>query len=259
MAILNIIEETKKNITNLLCKNNELVIISALKEELLTNYDINNEKIKIIFITNFPFEIYKVITLDSECLYIVSGVGKANSASAIMYAHHLGAKKIIWFGSAGSAVPKFNINDIVVIKRSIYIDADYTPFGLPLGEMVGEDLFQYTTEDYSNLNYSLLKKNNKLNVFDGATTGTCDQFVIDFTLLDKFPKDYDIGLVDNENTSSLQISNSLNNKICIIRYVSDNLTDPTQGQVQTFEKTLILCSIFFRNYFNDNLNILKNY
>ena len=40
--------ETENNLINLLCKNNELIIISALKEELLTNYDIYNEKIKII-------------------------------------------------------------------------------------------------------------------------------------------------------------------------------------------------------------------
>lgn len=245
------------NIEKKTCKN-ELIIISALKEELLTNYDINNEKIKIIFLTNFPVETYKVITKDSECLYIVSGVGKANSASAIMYAHYLGAKKIIWFGSSGSATPKFNINDIVVVKRALYIDADYTAFGLPLGEMFGEDLFQHTSEKFSNLNYFLLKNITKLNIYDNATTGTCDQFITDFVLLDKFPKDYDIGLVDNENNSALQISNSLKKEICIIRYVSDNLTDPIQGQIQTFNETLILCSIFFRNYFYENLNILKN-
>ena len=174
-----------------------------------------------------------------------------------MYAHNLGAKKIIWFGSSGSAIPKFNINNIVVIRRSIYIDANYTAFGLPLGEMAGEDLFQYTTKKFSDLNYILLQKNTKLNVFNDGTSGTCDQFVTDFNLLNQFPKEYDIGLVDNENNSSLQISNSLNNKTCIIRYVSDNLTDPTQGQVQTFEKTLILCSIFFRNYFFNNLYVLK--
>lgn len=244
---------------DILVGNNELIIISALQEELLTNYS-NDENIKIVLVTNSPIPTYRIVTKDSECLYLVSGVGKANSASAIMYAiNGLNANKIVWFGSAGSAIPKFNINDIVLIKRSIYIDADYTAFGYALGQMAGEDLFQYTSDDFSNLNYKLLQKDRKLQIFNDGTSGTCDQFVTDFELLDKFPPSYDIGLVDCENTSCLQIVNSLNKKVCIIRYVSDNLKDPTQGQVQTFDETLVLCSIFFRNYFYENLNTIKSF
>lgn len=244
---------------DILSGNNELIIISALESEFLTNYS-NDEKIKISLITNSPFLTYRVVTNDSECLYVVSGVGKANSASAIMYAiNGLGANKVVWVGTSGSAIPKLNINDIAVIERSIYIDADYTAVGLPLGEMFGEDLFQYTSSDFSNLNFNLLQNYTKLNLFNNVISGTCDQFVTGFTLLDKFPPSYNIGLVDNENTSALQIANQLNKKVCIIRYVSDNLSDTTQGQVQTFDKTLVLCSIFFRKYFYENLNVITNF
>ena len=254
LALLN----ANKIANDALSGNNELIIISALEEEFLSNYN-NNEKIKISLITNSPLPTYRVITNDAECLYIVSGVGKANSASSIMYAiNGLGAKKIIWFGTSASATLKLNINDVAIIKRAIYLDANYTAFGLPLGEMYGEDLFQYTSENFSNLNYNLLKQDNILKIFNDITSGTCDQFVINFDLIDLFPKDYDIALVDCENTSSLQISNSFDNiQICTIRYVSDNLIDPTEGQLQTFDKTLILSSLFFRNYFYKNLLIIK--
>jgi adenosylhomocysteine nucleosidase len=244
---------------NILVGNNELVIISALEEEFLINYS-NDEKIKITLVTKSPFPTYRVITNDSECVYIVSGVGKANSAASVMYAiNGLGAQKIVWFGTSGGALPKYNINDIVIIKKSIYIDADYTAFGYELGQMAGEDLFQYTSEDFSNLNYELLQKDTKLITYNDGTSGTCDQFVTNFELLDKFPPSYDIGLVDNENTSALQIINSLNKKSCIIRYISDDLTDSIDGQVQTFDKTLVFCSIFFRKYFYENLNAIKNF
>jgi nucleoside phosphorylase len=244
---------------NILSGNNDLVIISPLEEEFLTNYS-NDEKIKINLITNSPVQTYRVITNNSECIYLVSGVGKANSASTIMYAiNGLGAKKILLFGTSASAVPKYNINDIAVVNRSIYIDANYTALGLPLGQMYGEDLFQYTSTDFSDFNYNLLKKYIKLNTFNNSTTGTCDQFVTNFELLDNFLPSYDIDLVNCEDTSALQIINSLKTQSCIIRYVSDNLINSTEGQVQTFDKTLIVCSIFFRNYFYENLNSIKNF
>ena len=250
---------------NLLSTSNDVIIISALFDEFLKNYDYDSENIKITLISNSPIPTYRVITDNAECIYLNSGVGKTNIASATSYAlTTLGANKIIVFGTCGSATEPYKVNNVALVNKSIYIDANYVPLGYTLGQMYGQDLFQYSSEDFSNYNYELLIKNPNTKIFNNLTSGTCDQFIINFDLLNEFPKSYNITLVDNEDTSSLQVfnnfknaSNNVNKKICIIRYISDIIG--SADEAQEFEKTLKFCSIFFRKYFYDNLAAIKNY
>ena len=250
---------------NLLSTSNDVIIISALSEEFLTNYDYDSENIKITLISNSPIPTYRVVTDNAECIYLNSGAGKTNIASATFYAlTTLGANKIIVFGTCGSATEPYKVNTVALVNKSIYIDANYTALGYTLGQMYGEDLFQYSSEDFSNYNYELLVKNSNTNIFNNLTSGTCDQFVTNFDLLNEFPEYYNIALVNNEDTSSLQVfnnlmdaSNNVNKKICIIRYVSDIIG--TADEPQEFYDTLQFCSLFFRNYFYNNLSAIKSY
>jgi nucleoside phosphorylase len=261
LALLN----AKQIAINLLSTSNDVIIISALKDEFLNNYDYDKENIKITLISNSPIPTYRVITDNAECIYLTSGVGKTNIASATFYAlNTLGAKKIILIGTCASTTEPYKVNTVGLVNKSIYIDANYTALGYTLGQMYGEELFQYSSEDFSNYNYELLVKNSNTNIFNNLTSGTCDQFITNFDLLNKFPKSYNIALVDNEDTSSLQVfnnlkdaSNNVNKKICIIRYISDIIE--SSDEEQKFLDTLKFCSIFFRKYFYDNLAAIKNY
>jgi nucleoside phosphorylase len=238
--------------------SNELIVISAVKEEILTNYNIQTDLLKIIPITNSPLNTYRIISENSTCLYIVSNVGKANSAYSIGYAKSLGAKKILWLGTAG-ITPELKVGDYCIIERSIYIDSNFTEFGLPLGQEYGEDLFQYTNKDFSNYVYDLFYKfAPKKNVYNNITSGTSDSFITNYNLLNLFPKSYNIKMTNNEDNSSLQITNNLGKiKQCIIRCASDVIGTPSQDSQYT--KILKISSKEYRNFLYYNLLYIKNY
>lgn len=237
------------------CCKSTLVIITALKEELL---NFNNSKINFILISMHPIPTYKIISGNYECLYIVSGVGKANAAFAIYYAKDLGAEKILWVGTAGGSSSDLTVNNIGIVTSSLYLDANFTPLGLPYGQMLGEPLIQYSTAAFSNFVYELIKTQNiNRYIINNVTSGTGDLFVTNYDLIDKF-QNINIGLVNCEDTAALQVASNFKCiDIAIVRYISDNLSTP--GQEQQFEKSLILASEFFINFISNNLEKLLNY
>ncbi len=200
-----------------------IVIISAMEEEAKEYQSIflNLKQEPHAFLP-----IYKGKYNNQEIINIVSGIGKANSASATCFAiEKLNPKLIVNVGTCGGLTP-CNIANIIVSNKAGYIDVNLEIFGYKKGQMANEKEY-FTT--YSNIENLL----NKLKPFDFIKTGTvctADSFISDQEKLKSGIEVYkDPICVEMEATAIAQVCSHYNKEAIFIKKVSD-LADGNAGE-----------------------------
>lgn len=181
-------------------RRRRLLLISACAEELLPWKEVDMiEEGKIV----------RIRIGARKYDYMASGVGKVAAALAVARAHALGYRRILWFGTAGSR--SLPLGQIVVVRKSFYLDVDFTALGMHPYQLYSEPILQTASPGFS----EQLAREFQIQE---AISGTRDSFL-------QSNKD-GADLVDCEDAAAMQAARHLPGmEIGIVRYISDHF-DP---------------------------------
>lgn len=153
----------------------------------------------------------------------LSNIGKTNAAiSTTLMINTFKPDYIFNFGSAGAAMNKINIFDLILVEKSFHYDVDVTNFGYELGQLPGEELYFYAENKLvSKIEKSLIKNNIK---FQKGLVCSADNFITDKNI-DNFPLIKKNGslAIDMEIASIMQTCKRLKTPILSFKFITDSI------------------------------------
>ena len=214
----------KNRLVNSFFKNKKIIFFVAYEEELKEFLLKNKNNIEKTCLAGITFYAYK-----TDVLFVMSGIGKVNAASAAAIILNNIDKEgttshIYNIGYAGSLSSKYDLFDIVCIKKTSYCDFDVTYFGYKFNIVPQEKQSMFFPKEISlNLASNINSKTNKK--IKPSLCYTADSFI---TFKNKSNYHFSLGqenaVVDMESNAILQVCNKYDyNNITVLKIVSDNI------------------------------------
>ena len=196
-------------------------------------------------ISNFPFKIkskkkinqFEFIIYDNDIVFINSGIGIANAASATQeLISSFNIKEIINYGAIGAST-NLNIFDIITPEKIYYHDV-LTPW-YKRGKTPGEKNY------YKN---GISSKNN-YNLASGSS------FITDEKYINDLKKELNVDIFDMETAGIAQIADKNNIEIIIFKVVSDLIGNTNADNLENINIRIQKAG---KIAFNKVLEYLKN-
>ncbi len=214
--------------------------IFAMEEEL--NAFINNINIEKEY-DIFDLHFFHGRILDTECVLVISGVGKVNAArtSQILIDNYEVAA-IINIGVAGGVSTNLNVGDIVIGEKLVQHDFDITAFDHEKGYIPNVGVFINSDEYLVNLASDVLDK-EKISYHKGVIASG-DIFCTEEAMSMKIAKKFNALCVEMEGASIAQVAYLSHIPFVVIRSISDV---PNNNNVVTYEEFLESSSLKVAN------------
>ena len=212
-------------------------IVVALKSEI--KYFLENITPNKIY-NFYNKKVFEFSLNNNNCVLIISGIGKVNSALSTQFLiDKYNVKTIINIGTCGCLDKNANIGDIFSVDRAIQFDFDLTELdNVPIGYI----------QDYDT---NFFKTTNKLN-FQAKTLASLDKFSKNEEDINKMIN-LGVCLKDMEGASILQVTTTNNVESIMLKVVSDIYGK--QEMTKQYYKNLDYCS----SVISDNLmKIISN-
>lgn len=201
-----------------------IIVVCAMMDEARTiaHYLVKKEE--------YPFPRYEGYLSNKEVVLIVSGIGKANAASALTYAFGLypKAELVINLGIAGGY--KVERHQVYMIEEASYHDVDVTIFDYEKGQVPAFPTWYQSDPNMMNK----LPKMARTKLYTGDIFSTTNFVETPY-------------VVDMEGTSFYQVAHRFKYPIISIKMVSDVIGSKTQ--VEDYVET----EIDFAEYLYDEL------
>lgn len=206
-------------------------IIFAMEEELNAFIkNINIEKEYDIFDLHF----FHGKIRDTECILVISGVGKVNAArTSQILIDNYGVDAIINIGVAGGVNTSLSVGDIIVGEKLVQHDFDITAFDHEKGYIPNVGVFINSDEYLVNLCSNILDK-EKIKYHKGIIASG-DIFCTEEAMSMKIAHKFNALCVEMEGASIAQVCYLSHIPFIVIRSISDV---PGNNNVITYEEFL---------------------
>lgn len=142
--------------------------------------------------------VYKCNYNNHEFLIVITGYGKVNIGSTLMYIKQkYNIKAILVIGTIGS-ISNVNIFDFIIPSGSLQFDVDFMPNGYNSAQLPGVNASVYYTN--TDINECLFEICKDTNYFNG-TIASSDMYVCNNSLANSIRMEYDAIGVDTESGS----------------------------------------------------------
>lgn len=215
-------------------------IIFAMEEEL--NAFINNINIEKEY-DIFDLHFFHGRILDTECVLVISGVGKVNAArTSQILIDNYEVDAIINIGVAGGVSTNLNVGNIVIGEKLVQHDFDITAFDHEKGYIPNVGVFINSDEYLTNLACNILDK-EKISYHKGVIASG-DIFCTEEAMSMKIAKKFNALCVEMEGASIAQVAYLSHIPFVVIRSISDV---PNNNNVVTYEEFLESSSLKVAN------------
>ena len=192
-------------------------IIFAMHEELnafIKNINIENEY------DIFDLHFFHGMIKDTECILVISGVGKVNAARTTqILIDNYGVDAIINIGVAGGVNKSLSVCDIVLGEKLVQHDFDITAFDHEKGYIPNVGVFSNSDEYLVNLFSSILDK-EKISYHRGIIASG-DIFCTEEAMSMKIASKFNALCVEMEGASIAQVCYLSHIPFIVIRSISD--------------------------------------
>jgi len=119
-------------------------LLGAMSEEI----ELVKSQMKNISVIKLAGNIFYKGTIGNKNVILTkSGIGPVNaSITTTLLISHFHTKSIIFTGVSGAIINDLKLGDIVIGTNFVYCDVDHTIFGLKLGQISREKIWQYPAD-----------------------------------------------------------------------------------------------------------------
>lgn len=181
---------------------------------------------------------YKGKIGNTDVVLVQCGIGKVSAAICTqMLIDFYSPDMIINSGVAGALSADVTVGDVVIATAAVQHDFDCTAFGEPKGtlELLGERMVEIPAdEEISSKLYEAAKKLDGTRVFRGIVA-TGDKFVSDSEERLSIGKEFSALACEMEGGAIAQVCYRAKKPFCILRSISDDLTNNTSMSFDEFK------------------------
>lgn len=217
-----------------------------------TERDAVLEKMKgIKAIPVYDLQFYQGMIHHTECIIVMSGIGKVNAARCTqLLIDRFEPSKIVNIGSAGALHPDLNIGDVVVSTGCIQHDVDLTVFGIKKGAFdKQEGGFVEADPNFAGLCKAAIKKiiGDEYQIFTGPIA-TGDQFNDSPEKQTQLFEDLGAYCNEMEGAAVAQVCSLCNIPFVVVRSISDKPGNQSKVMYDNFKKLASeRCALFLEH------------